>query len=207
MSKLLFIGDSITQDNRFDDPRGLGHGYVSLIYDYITLQLPEKEINVINRGISGDEITHLEKRWDKDVLQNNPDYLSISIGINDAWGQVKRNEKNAEQVHFFKHAYDQLIKQTKQKTNAKIILMEPTIITPNKHSMGQEVLALYVNAVQDLSRKHNTLLVPLFQIFDSFNQSYPQHELTSDGIHMTKLGSILIAKTWLETVLENDFLS
>src|ERR1700712_5153447 len=81
----LFIGDSITDVGRRDEPEGLGNGYVRLIRDYLYAKDPVKAPRVINTGISGNRVTHLQKRWKEDVLDHAPDVVSIKIGINDVW--------------------------------------------------------------------------------------------------------------------------
>jgi len=92
-SKLLFIGDSITDCGRAR-PVGeglhwnnLGNGYVSIVQAQILTKHPESRIIVINMGVGGDTVRHLKARWQTDVLDLKPDWLSIMIGINDVWRQ------------------------------------------------------------------------------------------------------------------------
>ena len=44
-------------------------------------------IRVINMGTSGNTVRDLKARWQRDVLDHKPDWLSIMIGINDVWRQ------------------------------------------------------------------------------------------------------------------------
>src|SRR5690625_5785114 len=48
---ILFIGDSITDCSRAQDPDGLGYGYVRLIAEHFAAHEPTA--TVVNRGISG----------------------------------------------------------------------------------------------------------------------------------------------------------
>src|ERR1019366_2799740 len=91
-SKLLFIGDSITDCTRAR-PVGeglfnaLGTGYVALVDALLGAAIPERQIRVVNMGTGGHTIRDLKSRWETDVLALKPDWLSIMIGINDVWRQ------------------------------------------------------------------------------------------------------------------------
>ena len=74
-SKLLFIGDSITDCGRGADPEGLGQGYVRLIRDLLRSKDPATAPIVINTGISGHKVTDLAARWDRDVFAHSPDVV------------------------------------------------------------------------------------------------------------------------------------
>ena len=91
--KILFYGDSITDAGRTRDldipNKGLGGGYVT----YIANQLFEKSLSdydIYNTGISGNRIVDLYARIKIDCWNIKPDLLSILIGINDIWHEVKR---------------------------------------------------------------------------------------------------------------------
>src|SRR5690349_1984671 len=89
-SKLVMIGDSITDCGRArpvgEGPyEGLGAGYVALVDGLINAASPELRIRVVNMGISGNTVRDLKARWKSDVLDLEPDWLSVMIGINDVW--------------------------------------------------------------------------------------------------------------------------
>ncbi|TSB47291.1 SGNH/GDSL hydrolase family protein [Alkalicoccobacillus porphyridii] len=197
--KLILIGDSITENGRFEDPEDVGIGYASFIHHYLTVKHPEAKLQILNKGISGDRITDLEARWDRDVLAHKPDWVSISIGINDVWKQFEHPEMEQVDIQRFEQTYEYLIKQTLEQTEAKIILMEPTII--EEHADSDENLALksYVEVVHRLAETYKLLLVPTHQAFISYLNSESPVPLTTDGVHMNTKGDILMASTWLET--------
>ena len=48
---------------------------------------PELFLRVTNSGVSGNTSRDLLARFDRDVVELNPDWISICIGINDVWRQ------------------------------------------------------------------------------------------------------------------------
>jgi lysophospholipase L1-like esterase len=91
-SKLVMIGDSITDCGR-SRPVGeglfdaIGKGYVAYVDALLGAAYPERQIRVVNMGCSGNTVRDLAARWQTDVLDLQPDWLSIMIGINDVWRQ------------------------------------------------------------------------------------------------------------------------
>jgi acyl-CoA thioesterase I len=179
--KIIFIGDSITASSKNMDPDRLGSGYVRLIKK----EMPD-HTRVINKGVNGHRITDLAFRWKRDVLDLEPDLVSISIGINDVWRQLDSPGLNQVDVQKFEHVYRELLSQLTSRNPVKAVLMEPTIINENPDSKGNQMLISFVEVV----RKHHI-------------KSHPNTTLTTDGVHMNELGNQLMAVTWLEVVREH----
>ncbi|ULT56183.1 SGNH/GDSL hydrolase family protein [Neobacillus drentensis] len=196
---LLFIGDSITESGRFEDAEEIGFGYVRLIRDYLAINLPNQLPRVVNKGISGNHITDLVTRWDRDVIGINPDFVSISIGINDVWRRLDHPEKELVFPDRYEGIYRNLLNEVKMKTKAKLILMEPSIHGEVVESPGNKMLIPYVEVVRKLAKEYNAILVETHQVFiDYLNQDSPQR-LTSDGVHMNSIGNMLMAKAWIKS--------
>ena len=85
---ILFVGDSITDGERRTDPRGLGGGYV----DIVATVLRERgdPARVVNAGVNGDRVEHLQRRWQEGVLDHAPSVLSVYIGVKDTWSRSTR---------------------------------------------------------------------------------------------------------------------
>src|SRR5690625_2533654 len=124
--RMVFIGDSITESGKFTDSERLGTGYVRVIHDYLLTTYPTNVFEILNKGISGDRIDDLEARWQTDVINMKPDMVSISIGINDVWRQLKQTEMKQIFPDEFERVYDELLKKVRNKTNANSILSETT---------------------------------------------------------------------------------
>ncbi|MDA3844943.1 MAG: GDSL family lipase, partial [Vallitaleaceae bacterium] len=75
---LLFQGDSVTDVGRERaDGSDLGSGYVKMVAELIDAELPTKNIQVLNRGISGDRLMDLKARWEEDCIALQPSIISI----------------------------------------------------------------------------------------------------------------------------------
>lgn len=195
---IVFIGDSITEAGKFEDPEQIGTGYVRVIHDYLRTTYPIGKMKIMNKGIGGDRITDLALRWQADVIDLQPEIVSISVGINDVWRQL--DNPGMEQVYpdDFEKIYDDLLKQVRKDTNAQIILMEPTIIEENLNSVGNENLKPYVEIVNTLAEKYDAVLVQTHRSFTKYVEANNGYQVTTDGVHMNSAGNMLMATCWLE---------
>ncbi|TDL32700.1 hydrolase [Jeotgalibacillus sp. S-D1] len=189
---LLFVGDSITEWGRHEDARGIGSGYVNEIYKDLFSRYPDW--TVLNRGVWDDRIDHLEKRWEKDVLAIDPDVLSISIGVNEAWHHFDKPELTQVEPDQFEEIYHRILQQLHPKT--ALILMEPTIIEENPRSRGNQLLMEYVEIVRRLAAQYGAILVPAHAVFIRTLQKGNHAALTTDGVHLTDEGKKLLADAW-----------
>ncbi|WP_077624091.1 SGNH/GDSL hydrolase family protein [Sediminibacillus massiliensis] len=201
--RIVFIGDSITDSGRREDQEGIGNGYVRLIRDYFLTEEDAEHLEVVNKGVSGDKVTELAVRWEEDVISQSPDYVSVSIGINDVWRQLDHPEMEPVLPERFEQIYVALLEQLKKETKALPILMEPTIIEENTDSAGNQKLKPYVEIVQRLAEKYDGILVPTHAAFISFLEHQKTSALTTDGVHMNSVGDMLMAKTWLQACRES----
>ena len=199
--RIVFIGDSITHWGKTESD-SIGTGYVRLLHDYLQVTYPEREFEMFNEGISGNRVTDLAQRWEQDVLSHRPDFVSISIGINDVWRQLDSPDMEQVYPEQFEEVYESLVASLKEKTNAAIILMEPTVIDEIVQSEGNVKLAPYVEIVHKLAERYNAVLVPTHEAFIRYLKTGNGQALTLDGVHMNSLGNMLMAKTWLETAEE-----
>lgn len=195
--RIVFIGDSITWWG-INESDTIGTGYVRLLHDYLKVTYPDKDLEIINKGISGNRVTDLAERWYQDVISFQPDIVSISTGINDVWRQVDSPEMEQVLPQRFEEVFEHLLNTIKQKTNASIVLMEPTVISEDILGKGNIMLKPYIEIIHRLAEKYNAAVVPTHQAFITFLQHRNDFPLTIDGVHMNTAGNMLMAKTWIE---------
>jgi lysophospholipase L1-like esterase len=69
--RLLFIGDSITDCGRTGPAAPYGDGYVSLLRALVTVRHAERDLTWINRGVAGDTVRELRRRWSATCLPSD----------------------------------------------------------------------------------------------------------------------------------------
>jgi lysophospholipase L1-like esterase len=205
--KILFFGDSITDAQRVrtnnDDPSELGFGYVRVLADRLVGADPEK-YQVINRGISGNRIVDLYARVKCDVWNEEPDLISILIGINDIWHEI--GHKNGVELDRFERVYRMLIEDTiKVLPNTKMILCEPFVLEgcatveegTNKFERFCEVYE-YAKVVEKIAKEFNFPYVKLQQAFTEKAKTSKAEYYLADGVHPHTAGATLIADEWMK---------
>ena len=202
-SILLMIGDSITDCGRarpVGKGEGLGLGYVNFVNAILTAKFPKDNIKVLNTGISGDTIRHLKARWQADVLDLSPDYLSVMIGVNDVWRKFDspNNPEMAVGIEEYENTYRELIAQTKDKVK-KIILLTPFLSETDRSDPMMAMILQYIEAVKKIAAENSLLLVDLQSEFDKYiSDGIDPKVLAGDRVHPSQIGSMIIAKAFLK---------
>ncbi|MAF12153.1 hydrolase [Candidatus Poribacteria bacterium] len=198
---VLFIGDSITDAGRqADASRGLGVGYVAQIADLLAARYPDRRIAVNNQGISGNRVVDLCARWDRDVIDHRPDWVSISIGINDVWRWFDGNPDAHIPIEQYRRVYRELLDATTSETEARLVLMETSVIGEEAGLESNAMLRQYNDAIREYATEYDAVLVPTFQRFLEAIHKRPAFEWTGDGVHPLPPGHMLMAVTWLEAM-------
>ena len=198
-SRILFQGDSITDGNRgrsADPNHIMGHGYAFLIAAKYGAAFPEHKLVFLNRGISGNKVTDLAARWQRDTLEFKPDLLSILIGVNDT-GRAP--------LEIFEPTYDKLLTETKAANpSVRFVLLEPFCL-PVGHTLerGESWVAELTERQKitaRLAKKHGAVLVPCQKVFTDACKRASADYWIWDGIHPTYSGHQLLADAWVEAV-------
>jgi lysophospholipase L1-like esterase len=199
-ARILFQGDSITDGNRgrsLDPNHILGHGYQFIVAARYGAQLAERDLTFLNRGISGNTVLDLEKRWDKDTLELRPDLLSILIGVND-------NSKGVEPA-LYEETYDRLLAAARAANpNLKLVLCEPFALRVGKKAEIWDTwwpgMVERQKVVARLAAKYRAALVRFQPVFDAACQRAPAEHWIWDGVHPTYSGHQLMAEEWARVV-------
>jgi len=202
-SSLLFIGDSITDCEREwtgDKNGGLGNGYVSMVAAKFANSWPPVSLRILNTGVSGNEVTDLEERWDKDVLAHQPDCLSVMIGINDAWQQFDcAMEPKEVAMANFGATYRSLLERTVPQLKG-LILMTPYLIEANREDGMRRMMDGYGEVVKRLAGEFGAVLVDVQAAFDEYLETGSSQSLAEDRVHPNGAGHEIIARAFLAAV-------
>ncbi|MGZ0657286.1 SGNH/GDSL hydrolase family protein [Coraliomargarita sp. W4R72] len=203
--KLLFIGDSITDCGRgrpLGQGRGsgLGAGYVSFVDSLLGATIPEVSVRVLNAGISGNRVTDLDMRWQTDVLDLEPNWLSVMIGINDVWRQFD-SEPGAEQVEpeQYELIYRRLLTKTRPQLDG-LVLMTPYFLETNLDDPMRTKMDVYRAITLKLAAEFDAISVDTQVAFDRYLAYQPTQSLCSDRVHPNGVGHMIIARAFLSAV-------
>jgi lysophospholipase L1-like esterase len=205
-SKLLFIGDSITDAGR-NKPVGegrtdaWGRGYVNVAGGLIGARYPERRIRIVNMGVSGNTARDLAERWDRDVLELEPDWLCLMIGINDVWRQFDnplRPELHVDREEY-RRTLDELLERTRPGLDG-LVLMTPYFIEPNTGDPMRAMMDRYGAACRELATAHDAIFVDVQAAFDRVLQHRHPMSLAWDRVHPTIEGHSVIARAFLQAV-------
>ena len=158
---------------------------------------PEAGLTFYNRGISGDTVKGLLKRWDDDALALKPGVLTLLVGINDAMQRdfdIKEWEKG----------YRQLLDRTLQALpDCRLVLGTPFFAKVGGHGRrrdADEILGRVraeASVVRTLAAEYGATLIPFDELFDRLLQDSPSETYWIwDGVHPTPAGHRRMADLW-----------
>lgn len=208
-AKLVMIGDSITDCGRtrpvaegLFDP--LGRGYVSMVEAIMGACHPGLGVRVVNMGNGGNTVRELKARWNSDVLDLKPDWVSLMIGINDVWRQfdLPRQKETHVMLDEYEQTLEGLISSTMPKVKG-MVLFTPYYIESNLHDAMRATMDKYSQVVRDLAKKHKAVLVDTQAAFDKALKHYYPGTLAWDRVHPNQTGHMLIAKAFCKAVQVN----
>lgn len=204
--KLVMIGDSITDCDRKRPVgeglfEGLGKGYVSLINALITAVYPELAIRIVNMGTSGHTIRDLKERWQTDILELQPDWLSIMIGTNDVWRQY--DQPQITESHVYIAEYEETLRTLINETLPLLkglILMTPFYIEPNHNDAMRKTMDQYSQVVRRLADEYGAIFVDTQASFDRLMIEVYPATIAWDRVHPSMVGHMTIARAFLQEI-------
>lgn len=210
MDRIVFAGDSVT-DMGSANPVGeglfenVGRGYVRMVENLLVACYPDVRLRITNSGISGNTSRDLLARFDRDVVELHPNWVSICIGINDVWrqfdvpgipdGQVMPDEYEAN--------VETMIEKVKGSVKG-IFLLTPYYMEPNRADAMRARMDEYVAICHKLAAKHGCRLVDFQAMYEKFFQTRHSSCIAWDRVHPNMMGSTLMAKEFLKQC-EFDF--
>lgn len=202
--RVVFAGDSVT-DMGSERPVGeglfdnLGRSYVRVIENMIMAWYPKLNIRITNSGISGNTSKDLLERFDRDVVELNPQWVSICIGINDVWRQfdVPACRDYAVSVEEYEKNLETMILKIRGKVKG-IFICTPYYIEPNKSDLMRNRMDEYIKVCKYLAQKYNGELVDFQGMYDEFCKYKHSSIIAWDRVHPNQMGATLMAKEFLK---------
>lgn len=222
----LFIGDSVTDGgwgrsggsalpsnrrNLTDLNHIYGHGYMMMCAARFQSELPYAGLRFMNRGISGNTLADLEKRWDEDVLALEPDIVSVLIGTNDAGEFSDRADgEGSGSVDYeeWEGRYSDLLTRLERRNpDVRIVLGTPFAgiqVSPLRRELTDSLAA----RVRNIAIKHRALCVDYDSLFRRLESMRPDDGYWIwDGVHPTAAGHERMARLMCGRVKEAGWLA
>jgi len=203
--RLVFIGDSITDCGRRqpvgDGRDALGNGYVALVQALLTATDAGRRIRVINVGTSGNTVRDLKGRWQRDVVDLRPDWLSIMIGINDVWRQF--DQPLLTESHVYIAEYEATLRELVERTRPALrglVLMTPYYIEPSRDDAMRAAMDRYGAVVRRVAADHRAVCVDTQAAFDAVLQHLYPGALAGDRVHPGTAGHMILARAFLDGI-------
>jgi lysophospholipase L1-like esterase len=199
---VLFIGDSITDCGRRSEAAPYGSGYVKAAIDLITARYPERQVRYVNTGIGGNTVADLRARWQEDVIAHRPDWLSVKIGINDLHRSLD-NTPQAVPPERFEPLYREILQLAREKTSARLILIDPFYISRATDGREGEVLRrlpAYLAIVHRLAEEFDAISVLTHEAFQEQLRYRPASQFCPEPVHPNLSGHLVIAHTLLQQI-------
>lgn len=196
--KIVFFGDSITDcDRDREDIASLGNGYVKVLADKLRPIYPDMDIELINKGIAGNEVCDLLARVQTDVIDLAPDAVVIMIGINNTLHQFKYGKV----LNFKQFERDLVTLFTElHEANIPIIFLEPFLLpAPDKKRM-RPVFDKELDIIHRVGVAMCDEFVAYDEMFNGLCETKAYTLYSEDGVHPTFKGSNLIANQAIKAI-------
>ncbi|WP_161883730.1 SGNH/GDSL hydrolase family protein [Deinococcus alpinitundrae] len=195
----VFIGDSITDTGRREDPEGYGDGYVSRIREQLLVGDPACTTDILNRGVSGDTVRELRQRWQTDVTALKPDLLSVKIGVNDVWRSFDGAPDRAVNADEYRATLRGLLGEA-SALDCRLVLVTPFLVEPDRQEAMRREVEARAHIVAELAHEFGATLVELQPAFDEAMDASSPECWAPDRVHPSGPGHLLIAREWLRAV-------
>ena len=198
--RIVFAGDSVTDmgsaqpvgEGLFDN---MGRGFPRVIENMIYATYPELTLRFTNSGISGNTSRDLLARYERDVLDLNPQWVSICIGINDVWRQFDTPGmlNYAVSPEDYEKNMREMI-ESAQKVAKGVIVTTPYYMEPNKADFMRARMQDYVDICARLAEEYNCIFVNFQEIVVFFGQIIELIEIRCEETADGKLFLLVIRK-------------
>jgi lysophospholipase L1-like esterase len=204
--KIVTVGDSITEAGKYPG------GYVWLLQRYLNALYPDRKIEIVNAGISGNKATDMQARFQKDAIDQKPDLVMINVGVNDVWhaffdfqslrfypqGKLPTGVPLAQ----YREKITQMVVAAKA-AGIRVVLLSPTPIGEILDGPENRRLQEYIAAMREIAVQNQCLFIDLNAPFREVIGTYQKHAgktlnlLAADGVHPNPSGYRIMAFTIL----------
>ncbi|MGN6421371.1 MAG: SGNH/GDSL hydrolase family protein [Pseudobacter sp.] len=207
-SKVCFVGNSITMAGE----------YVHYIRSYYATKYPDRQVNFINCGISGDITGGILARMQPDIMVHKPEYAVIMIGMNDVnrplyaakfKGVDSIEKKKKEALETYKKNLLEIVQYFVQN-KIVVILQKPSIYDqtakiPQENLFGvNDALKACADYMQTLANKYQLRTVDYWTLMTEINKKMQVKDSSftivgKDRVHPASPGHFTMAYQFLRS--------
>jgi lysophospholipase L1-like esterase len=188
--KVAFLGDSITAGGKSKPG-----GYVNLVSH--ALAANGVKIEAIGAGVSGHKADQMLARLKKDVLDKQPQWMTLSCGVNDVW-----HGDRGVKLEDYKTHITEIVDQA-QGAGIKVIILTSTMIGEDQANPNNQKLIPYNEFLRTLAKEKKCLLADLNEEMQEAVRKAGtpgKNALTGDGVHMAFPGDMMMASGILKAL-------
>lgn len=187
--RIVFAGDSITEDGAAET------GFQTVLKAWLKGNPNSPAVHLVNAGLSGDRVTDVQQRFDRDVLAQKPTVVVLGIGINDVWRGKDGTPKDR-----YEAGLRELVGRSR-KAGARVILCTPSTIGERKNGGNEfdKTLDEYAAICRTVAKDTAASLCDWRRAFVEHLRDHNKHNeadnvLTRDGVHLNEAGNRLVAE-------------
>ncbi len=181
---IVFLGDSITE---------APDGYVRLVTDVLQAAQPGRWTHTVNAGRGGDRSVDLTPRLDRDVLVHRPDIVTLSIGVNDVWRGLDSPGLGLDSpLPAYRQAVGDVLDAI-TAAGARAVVLTTSVIGEDLESEGNRALIPYNEALRALAVERGLTVAEVDEAFRRTLSARRPPQLTTDGVHLTHQGNVVLA--------------
>lgn len=206
--RVCFIGNSITMNGRY-------HNYIELFY---ATRFPERKIEFVNCGISGDVAGGMLARMNSDILRHKPNRAVLMVGMNDIGRSQYSKERASEPgikdkqqaaLNRYFNRVDSIVKILLDN-NIPLILQTPSIYDQTAQLQtpanvgANDALGKCADFIKKLAVKYQLPVVDYWTVMNDVNKEIQnknpsQTIVGQDRVHPDTQGHFIMAAEFLKT--------
>ena len=154
--------------------------------------LPDQPIPlVINAGVNGDTTAMNNRRMQRDVIDQHPDLVVWTLGVNEAFDGTLVEDFHTAAVDGIKALLENHI---------DVVLMDPQD-TPNFRKSGHA--AEYAQAVRDIGRELRVPVIRRFDLMKAWFRNLGPKIFFKDNFHLSDIGYEMLARETADFIVKH----
>lgn len=189
---IVAFGSSSTQGYGSTSP---AYTYPNRLAEQLRRKFPKSEINVINRGIGGQDTVEMIARLQTSVIDERPDLVIWQLGTN----SVVRGEDTSGMAALVEGGVSRI-----QAIGADVVLIDPQYVPAV--TAKKEGASKMVKLIGDIARLKKIAVFPRFEVMRHWHEDEKlpfDTFVISDGLHMNDWGYACFAQLLGDTIIRS----